>query len=134
MTLILCLDDNRGMMFNHRRQSRDRVLIAELLETAGEHRLLVSPYSRALFPAEAACVAVADDPCAFAQKHDFAFVEDTDPTSAWEKVTTVILYRWNRAYPADVYFRGDMTGFSLLETTEFVGSSHDQITKEVWKK
>lgn len=31
MTLILCLDDENGMMFNHRRQSRDRVLISEML-------------------------------------------------------------------------------------------------------
>ena len=27
MILIVCVDDNKGMMFNHRRQSQDRVQI-----------------------------------------------------------------------------------------------------------
>ncbi|MBQ9151201.1 MAG: ribonuclease Z [Clostridia bacterium] len=134
MKLIVCLDDNLGMMFNHRRQSRDRVLIAELLETVGDRRLFISPYSAPLFPAGANHITVAEDPCAVAGKEDYAFVENTDPTSGWARVDTVILYRWNRLYPADRQFHGDMTGFCLTETTEFVGSSHDRITKEVWKK
>ncbi len=134
MTLVLCLDDERGMMFNHRRQSRDRVLIAELLETVGENRLLVSPYSKALFPPEATCVSVADDPCAAAGEGDYAFVENTDPASAWEKVTTLIIYRWNRLYPADTYFTCDLTGFRMTTVTAFEGSSHELINKEIWKK
>ena len=133
MTLVLCLDDNLGMMFNHRRQSRDRVLIEELLTTVGDRRLFVSPYSKTLFPEGAAPITVAEDPGAAAGENDFAFVEDTDPTAAWDRVTSVMLYRWNRAYPGDQYFRGDMTGFLLSETNEFVGSSHEKITKEVWK-
>ena len=32
MKLIVCLDDKNGMMFNKRRQSRDRVLIENVLE------------------------------------------------------------------------------------------------------
>lgn len=134
MTLVLCLDDECGMMFNHRRQSRDRVLIAELLETVGGCRLLVSPYSKALFPPDAANISVVENPCAEAEDGDFAFVEDTDPTAAWDKVSTLIIYRWNRLYPADKVFSGDMTGFALTGTYEFTGSSHDTITKEVWKK
>ena len=75
MTLVLCLDDNLGMMFNHRRQSRDRVLIADLLETVGDRRLFVSPYSKALFPEGAANITVAEDPGAAAGEDDFAFVD-----------------------------------------------------------
>ena len=130
MTLVVCLDDNRGMMFNHRRQSRDRILIADLLAHVGDRRLVVSPYSAPLFPADAPNVAVAKDPCTAAGEEDFAFVEDTpisgDPSG-------MILYRWNRIYPADRHFHEDMTGFLLSETIEFVGSSHEKITKEVWK-
>ena len=133
MTLIVCLDDNLGMMFNRRRQSRDRVLIAELMAHVGDRRLVVSPYSAPLFPADAPNVTVAKDPCAEAREEDFVFVEDADPAAAWDKVTEVLLYRWNRTYPADRYFTVDMAGFRLAETTEFVGSSHDKITKEVWK-
>lgn len=133
MTLVVCLDDNLGMMFNRRRQSRDRVLIAELLNHIGDRHLVVSPYSAPLFPVDAPHITVAEDPYAAAGEEDFVFAEDTDPTSAWEKVTAVLLYRWNRTYPADRYFRGDLAGFRLTESTEFVGSSHDKITKEVWK-
>lgn len=130
MTLVVCLDDNLGMMFNHRRQSRDRILIADLLAHVGDRRLVVSPYSAPLFPADAPNVTVAEDPCTAAGEEDFAFVEDT-PISG--NPSGMILYRWNRIYPADRHFKGDMTGFLLSETIEFVGSSHEKITKEVWK-
>ncbi len=134
MTLILCLDDHLGMMFNHRRQSRDRVLIAELLAHVGNGRLFVSPYSAPLFPENARSITVTDTPCTAAREGDFAFVEDTDPIACWDRVSEIIIYRWNRLYPSDKKFCGDMTGFHLTETSAFVGSSHDQITKEVWKK
>ena len=133
MTLVVCLDDNLGMMFNHRRQSRDRVLIKDLMDHVGDRRLVVSSYSVSLFPADDPRVVVAADPWVAAGEDDLVFAEDTDPASAWDKVSEVLLYRWNRIYPADRHFRGDMSGFLLTETTEFVGSSHDRITKEVWK-
>lgn len=131
MTLVVCLDDQMGMMFNRRRQSRDRILIAELTAAAGERGLVVSPYSAPLFPADAASVTVAEDPCAAAGASDVAFVEDTP--LCFEGVTELWIYRWNRIYPADRIFQGVPQGFRLTETTEFVGSSHDKITKEVWK-
>ena len=133
MTLVVCLDDQQGMMFNRRRQSRDRILIAELLAHVGERRLIISPYSAPLFPADAPNLTVANDPCAAADRDSFAFVEDTDPLSHWDEVTELLIYRWNRIYPADRKFQGDLSGFRLTETTEFAGSSHDTITKEVWK-
>lgn len=133
MILVVCLDDHGGTMFNHRRQSRDRILIADLLAYIGDRRLVVSPYSASLFPADAPNVAVAENPWAEAGEDDFVFAEDRDPAAAWNRVEAVILYRWNRVYPADKWFRGDMKDFRLCETQEFVGSSHDKITKEVWK-
>ena len=32
MILIVCIDDNKGMMFNHRRQSQDGVLRRHILD------------------------------------------------------------------------------------------------------
>ena len=32
MRVIVCVDDNGGMLFNHRRQSRDRVLCERVLQ------------------------------------------------------------------------------------------------------
>lgn len=34
MRVIVCVDDNGGMLFNHRRQSRDRVLCERVLQMA----------------------------------------------------------------------------------------------------
>lgn len=35
MILAFCIDDQGGLAFNHRRQSRDRGLVADLLAAAG---------------------------------------------------------------------------------------------------
>jgi len=35
MILAFCVDDQGGLAFNHRRQSRDRGLMADLLAEAG---------------------------------------------------------------------------------------------------
>ena len=42
---------------------------------------------------------------------------------------TIVLYRWNRAYPADVKFTMPQ-GFALKESRDFAGSSHEKITRE----
>ena len=48
MNLIVCLDDRNGMMFNGRRQSRDRADIEDILrDCAG--RLCIEGYSEPLF-------------------------------------------------------------------------------------
>ena len=39
MIIMVCVDDNNGMMFNKRRQSQDRVLRQRMLELAGEKKL-----------------------------------------------------------------------------------------------
>lgn len=56
MTVILTLDDRGGMSFNGRRQSRDRLLIADLLSelrARGVTRLVLAPSSASLFPEDA---------------------------------------------------------------------------------
>ena len=44
MIVIACLDDNGGMMFNHRRQSQDRVLRAHIAALVGDARLWMNHY------------------------------------------------------------------------------------------
>ena len=53
MKLIVCLDDNYGMMFNKRRQSRDRVLIENMIELCKDEKLYTNEYSVSLFPENA---------------------------------------------------------------------------------
>ena len=49
MKIIVCVDDNNGMMFNKRRQSRDRVLIQDIIANLDGSNLLIAPYSEKLF-------------------------------------------------------------------------------------
>ncbi|MBO5270462.1 MAG: ribonuclease Z, partial [Clostridia bacterium] len=73
MTLIVCIDDKNGMLFNHRRQSRDRVLIEDLLALTAGAPLWIEPYSVPLFPKDCTAYKVADDPLAAAGAKDFCF-------------------------------------------------------------
>ena len=45
MKIIVCLDDYGGMLFNHRRQSRDRVLIADVMQDMGEEKICILPFT-----------------------------------------------------------------------------------------
>ena len=49
MILIVCVDDHNGMMFNHRRQSQDRVLRADILELTDGKKIWMNAYSRNQF-------------------------------------------------------------------------------------
>ncbi len=46
MKIIVCIDDKNGMMFNHRRQSKDREVRRDMLSYIGHHRLWMNEYSR----------------------------------------------------------------------------------------
>ena len=134
MKLIVCLSDDGGMMFNHRRQSRDRILIADMIHHIQNTPLWVSPYSVALFPRDCPSLRVAPNPVEAAGENDYCFVEDTPLPQSLADTNEIIIYRWNRLYPSDVFFDCDTSAFSPAESNEFVGSSHDNITKEIWKK
>ena len=47
-----------------------------------------------------------------------------------ENVEEIIVYKWNRLYPADTYFNIDFENWNLTETVDFEGSSHEKITRE----
>ena len=130
--IAFAIDDNNGMMFNHRRVSKDSKLCKELLNTAYSSggRLRIRPYSSPLFEDG---VYTSDDPWNKAGPNDIVFVEDIDPATILG-VTEVTLFRWNRRYPSDLKSTFDFGEYELVETKEFTGSSHEKITKETWKK
>lgn len=134
MKLIVCLSEDDGMMFNRRRQSRDRVLIADMIRHVGETPLWVSPYSAPLFGEDCPTLHIAPNPAKVAGENDYCFIEDTPLPKSLEDTNEIVIYRWNRLYPSDVYFSCDTSAFHLTQSDEFVGSSHDNITKEIWKK
>ena len=49
MKAIVCLDDLNGMCFNHRRQSKDRKLIADIVSRANGEAIWMNDYSAPLF-------------------------------------------------------------------------------------
>ena len=131
MTLIVCLDDKNGMMFGAKRQSRDSALIQRILALSEGKKLVLSPYSAPLFEGKKEVV-VAEDPAGVAGPEDFLFIENTPlPESGFD---TLLIYRWNRRYPATRFFTLPAEGFRSEETMDFPGSSHDCITEERWVK
>ena len=131
MTLIVCIDDMGGMLFGNKRQSRDGTLIRRILAITEGKKLVLSPYSAPLFE-EKKELFVSDDPAADCDNEDFLFVENT-PLPAG-KIDTLLLYRWNRRYPATRFFTLSTEDFVLKETTDFQGSSHECITEERWER
>lgn len=137
MIVYVAIDNNNGLMFNNRRQSQDRILRSDLLNDCGDRLLWMNSYSEPLFDISSESNIVVDE--AFLEKagaNDCCFVE-TDGLSSYEdKISKLIVYRWNRDYPADLYFEIDLSNneWEMISTTEFVGSSHDSITKEVWAR
>ena len=124
MKLIVCLDDKNGMMFNNRRQSRDRVLFENMLELCKGETLYTNEYSKVLFPENS--VEICEDFNALENGVIFAenFMVDEN------KITEIVIYKWNKVYPADTYFNIDLNGWNLAEITHFTGSSHEKITRE----
>ena len=130
MTLILCIDDKKGMTFGGKRQSRDSAVTERILSLTDGKRLVLSPYSAPLFPDKKELV-VAEDPAEAGKADDFLFIENTSlPEKAPERI---ILFHWNRRYPATSFFTLSTDGYALSETREFKGSSHDCITEESWE-
>lgn len=121
MKLIVCLDDNNGMMFNNRRQSRDKILIENVLEFCKGEKLYTNEYSAKLFPENA--VEICENP-----ENGYCFAENF--TVDENDIEEIIVYKWNRVYPADVQFNIDLKKWNLAETVDFAGSSHEKITRE----
>ena len=134
MKLILCLDDRRGIMFNGRRQSADRVLRERIENLSEGQKLYMSSYSAKQFENKFDNIVTNTDFFDIYDQNAFYFAEDR-PFS-FERADEIIIYRWNRHYPADVFCTDDPVamGFSLYSIEEFPGSSHEKITEEKYRK
>ena len=134
--LALCVDDKWGMAFNGRRQSMDRLLRADLLAAAGTQALWVSPYTAGQFDPAPANLRPAEDFLERAGRGEYCLAEFPPLAPVLERVEGILLYRWNRVYPADRYldFRPEAAGFSLIHTADLPGSSHKTLTKEVYQR
>ena len=133
MKLIVCLDERKGMMFNNRRQSRDRVLIDNMIEMIGDDKLYIAPYSESLFENKEIKLKVKKNPLKAADEN-WCFIENLPVAEYKDEIETVVIYHWNRHYPGDFFFDLELDSYSLESSEELVGSSHEKITKEIWNK
>ena len=134
MNIIVCVDDKMGMMFHNRRQSKDRVVREDMLALM-TNQLWVSPYTAKQFEeAEQERLLVAEDFLEQAKEGEYCFVEEANLTPYEEKIETIILYHWNRIYPADTYFTVELSDFVSEERTYLTGYSHPDIVREIYRK
>lgn len=135
MNIILCIDDANGMMFNNRRQSRDKAVVEDIIAVLDGKTLFINKYSAPLFEGYNVKLCIADDFCDKADCDDFCFVENIPLSSVKNDINSIIVYKWNRLYPADMQLDIELSKpWHIASTAEFKGNSHEKITKEVYIK
>ena len=135
MILIAAIDDQNGMTFHDRRQSQDRVLRQQILSITAGKMLWMDHYSARQFEKLGSWQATIDD--AYLSKAvagDYCFMERLPASFCEGTIEQIILFRWNRRYPGDTFFPIELKApaWQLISTEDFVGYSHEKITKEVW--
>lgn len=128
MKIILCLDDNNGMLFNNRRQSRDSVLTDDIFNDLKGERLNILPFSQQLFSSYESNVNIVSD----VEADGVYFIENLDITPFLEDIDEIIVYRWNRVYPSDFSCNVDFSQFTVKSEAELQGSSHEKISKIIY--
>lgn len=135
MVLLVCVDENGGMAFNNRRQSKDSAVTKRVLKMTENKVLRMSEYSKKMF-GDAPQIQADEDFLQKAGENDYCFAEVNDVSSLADRVNRIILFKWNRSYPFDLEFNItlDSGEWKLCEATDFTGSSHERITEEVYEK
>ena len=132
MKLAVCIDNGGGMLLNHRRQSRDRELIRELSESLDGAHLYAEAFSETVL-ADVPHTVITRDRIGTLGKEDIFFVECPPIAPLLPHADTLIVYHWNRSYPSDEVLDISLDGLTRVSSTNFVGSSHEKITKEVYR-
>lgn len=135
MHIIICLDDDNGMLFHDRRQSQDVKLRADVLERLGERELWMNAYSAKQFAdAGDARIHVSEEFLEEAGEGDYCFVENQPLLPYEPRIRDVICYRWNRRYPSDMKLDLLLESWKTVEESEFAGKSHERITRTVYRR
>lgn len=136
MRVILILDYKNGMLFNHRRQSKDLAISKKIEKLLSGGKLFMNPYSKELFQNTDIRLVVDDDFLHKAGKEDYCFVEDKGLLDVKNDIDEFVIFRWNRQYPSDLSLDvlPEESGMTCIYSEEFAGRSHDRITMERWDK
>lgn len=94
MIILTVIDNSGGLLFNHRRVSKDRVLRERILDISQNSRLLMVEYSAKQFvqplPSN---IIVADYFLNIAQAGEYVFVEDCSILPYANKIEKMYLFR-----------------------------------------
>ena len=146
MKIILCADQKDGLLFNRRRQSQDRELRKRILSIIGDEKLYLSEYSAGQFTESQwqDRLVICEEPQAAAAAGAAWYFAEGQALQAAD-ADAVILYRWDKVYPADVYLDLPLAagsdggaagksdgGWRLSAASEFAGYSHERITEEIY--
>ena len=134
MNIIICLDDNLGMAFNGRRQSRDRCVRDKILSICKNSQLYMNEYSFGQFEEKTDNIVVDEDFLEKAGKGDFCFVENQSFSPM--KAEMIYAFLWNRVYPSDIKLERSLeeSGFTVIGSYDFKGYSHEKITLKTYKR
>lgn len=136
MIIITAVENRGGMLFNHRRVSRDKALRERITSLSALSSLWMNSFSARQFieglPANARISETFLDE---AGESDFCFVEDKNLLPYADHIEAVYLFQWNRDYPSDfkLDFIPSEHGFQLTGAEDFAGTSHEKISVEVWE-
>ena len=130
MTVIICMDNKNGMMSNNRRQSRDKFLIIDIMKMFPDKKISINSFSLNLFSDFTDRIKLEKFLLEKSNENDICFVENIDISKYSDKITKLIVYRWDREYPSDFKCKLDMSNYMLVSSVEFCGYSHKKITRE----
>ena len=146
MRVITCVDKRNGIFFNKRRQRRDRKVIEEMYDHLSNAPIYSTEYSEILFQDVPDChVIVAaegnntdrlltnGDNVILPDDKDLTFfVEGAILLPFEEHINELVLYRWDKVYPADQYLDIFLPAWNKIASRKFIGHSHDLITEEIY--
>jgi hypothetical protein len=135
MTIIFTLDDNNGTQCAGKRQSRDRVVGDKIIALA-KNNLHILQEATSFFKNND----MTNVPCTIwsdlwhLPEHAVFFAEHVLPPEVMNAAEKIYVFRWNRQYPSLAKDRVNLDGFRKTVIEEFQGSSHPNITLEMYER
>ena len=138
MKIIYVLDKNNGVLFNHRRQSKDAFLTENIVSKVKQKNgtLFVSDYSKKLFDgSDVSIQSLAEFNLSEAKENDFVFIENEDiQLDDYKGELEYYFYKWPSVYPSDKTLELPLNDAEVIKKEQFKGNSHDEIYLEIWRK
>ena len=143
MTLIMCVDPNNGYLFNERRQSRDQAVLRRILSMPFrvlkmEYRSynMLDSYAHICRQKPRAKRMTMHPGAMLMSAEDAYFNEFQDPSDMLQAASRVILFRWDKTYPADRHLPDLKASpdWRLVSVETFKGFSHEEIQEETYEK